>query len=178
VAKKVLAMADDPADPDWRVISAQGTVLAKQGQYAKSIPYFNRALSLAQGHPSLLNNLALAHAMNGDPQKAETILRQAMAQGSATKKIRQNLALVLGLQGKYSEATRISSRDVSGSQATSDTQTIRKIVRLDPKSAPAAIPRQIAGKLKPTTQDDLFAASGAGWDTQVASTAPGQSPGQ
>ena len=47
VAEQLLAMADDPALPDWRVVSARGTVLAKQGKYSEAIPYYERALSIA-----------------------------------------------------------------------------------------------------------------------------------
>ena len=50
-----------------------------------------------------MNNLAMAHAANGDPAKAEEILRKAAAT-SNDPKIKQNLALVLGLQGKHDEA--------------------------------------------------------------------------
>src|SRR5262249_45377578 len=36
LADKLLTIADDPVNPDWRVISARGTVLAKQGKYAQA----------------------------------------------------------------------------------------------------------------------------------------------
>ena len=105
-------MADDPANPDWRVISARGTALAKQGKYAQTIPYYDRALSLAHDQPSILSNLALATAMSGDPARAEVLLRRAEAADGASPKIRQNLALVLGLQGKYDESKLIAARDL------------------------------------------------------------------
>src|SRR5262245_45054626 len=63
VAQRLLEAADDPGNPDWRVISARGTVLAKQGSYRDAIPYYERALALAPNQASILNNLALAHAM-------------------------------------------------------------------------------------------------------------------
>src|SRR4029079_5449987 len=47
LAQKLLDQADDPANPDWRVISARGTVLAKQGVYRDAITYYQRALALA-----------------------------------------------------------------------------------------------------------------------------------
>lgn len=168
VAEKVLALADDPADPDWRVLSARGAVLAKKGQYSAAIPYFTRALDYGPNQPSVLNNLALAHAMNGDPQQAEQILRTAAAQTGSSKKIRQNLALVLGLQGKYDEATQVSAQDVSRAQANADTRVIRRVVRLEPKAAPAPMPAastQIAGALKPST--NTADTSADGWGSQV-----------
>src|SRR5262245_25147841 len=64
-AEKLLAHADDPTNPDWRVVSARGTVLAKQGKYREAIPFYERALKLSPDQPSVLNNLALAHVMEG-----------------------------------------------------------------------------------------------------------------
>lgn len=136
VASRLLAAADDPVSPDWRVISARGTALAKQGKYRDAIPYYERALTLARDQPSILSNLALAHAMSGQPAKAERLLRQAAAGDRSSLKIRQNLALVLGLQGKYDEAKRIASRDLSAEKAAKNTDYLRRIVRLEPKRTP------------------------------------------
>ncbi len=135
VAHKVLAIADDPSQPDWRVVSARGAALAKKGLYAEAIPQFERALSLKHNHPSILNNLALAYAMNGDPVRAEGLLRQATATGVEGKKVRQNLALVLGLQGKYDEATEMAARDIPLEQARERVASIRNMVKLDPVAA-------------------------------------------
>ncbi len=66
IAQKLLEQADDPAAPDWKTISARGTLLAKQGKYKDAIPHFERALAVAPNQPSVLNNLALAKAMDGD----------------------------------------------------------------------------------------------------------------
>lgn len=143
VASRVLAIADDPTKPDWRVISARGAALAKLSQYAEAIPFFEKALTLSNEHPSVLNNLALAHAMNGDAARAESLLRQATATGSAAKRVRQNLALVLGLQGKYEEATQVASRDLPMAEAVQRVGAIRQMVKLDPVS-PMASPEAIA----------------------------------
>jgi len=144
VANRLLAAADDPSRPDWRIISGRGTVLAKQGKYADAIPYFERALSLAHNHPSVLSNLALAHAMNGEPGRAETMLRQAATTDRRSLKIRQNLALVLGLQGKYAEAKLLASRDMPAESAADNTEYLRRIVKLEP-NAPPTISRTSKG---------------------------------
>lgn len=136
VAEKLLSYADDPANPDWRVVSARGTVLAKQGKYNDAIPFYERALSLKHDHPSLLSNLALAHAMNGDARRAEGLLRRATLADPQSPKIRQNLALVLGLEGKYDEAKMVASRDLSSDKAAENTEYLRRIVKLEPKPLP------------------------------------------
>ncbi len=106
IAGQLLAAADDPTKPDWRVVSARGTVLAKQGKYGDAIPFYERALTLAPDNPGIMNNLAMAHAMMGNPKKAEQILRQAAAAPSATPKVRENLALVLGLLASANKRIR------------------------------------------------------------------------
>ena len=141
VAKKLLDMADDPAKPDWRVISARGAALAKEGNYNEAIPLFERALSLAHNQPSVLSNLALAYAMNGEPNKAESMLRQAAASDSNSPRIRQNLALVLGLQGKYDEAKLVAARDIPMTNASENADYLRQVVKLDPKSVPNSDPQ-------------------------------------
>jgi len=138
VAGRLLAAADDPTKPDWRIISARGTVLAKQGKYKDAIPFYESALALAPDHPSVLSNLALAHAMNGEPKRAETMLRQAAASDRNSLKIRQNLALVLGLQGKYDEAKLLASRDLSPENAAENTDYLRRVVRLEKKAPPTS----------------------------------------
>ncbi|MCC7251107.1 tetratricopeptide repeat protein [Hyphomicrobium sp.] len=136
VAKKLLEVADDPANPDWRIVLARGTAFAKEGSYREAIGFYERAQALKPGHPSVLNNLALAYTMSGEPQRGEQLLRQASAAGSDNSKVRQNLALVLGLQGKYDEATQIGSVDLPASDAQANTALLRKMVKADPKSAP------------------------------------------
>ncbi|MFN3869596.1 MAG: tetratricopeptide repeat protein [Hyphomicrobiaceae bacterium] len=189
-AKPLLALADDPTKPDWRVISARGTVLAKEGNYKDAIPFFERALALSNNAPSVMNNLAMALALNGEADRSEQLLRQAAQRGGPAK-VRQNLALVLGLQGKYDESTYVGSRDQGTATAQADTTLVRQMVRLEPKAgqpvpaAGAAQPTAVAANaapagtsparpqtFRPTAQPEAVAAS-AGWQTKV--TAAGES---
>lgn len=108
MASQLLERADDPTKPDWRVTSARGTVLAKQGQYKEAIPFFERAIEMAPSQSSVQNNLAMAYAMDGQAEKAEELLRQAQAAGNTDPRVKQNLALILNLQGKKAEAAELS----------------------------------------------------------------------
>lgn len=132
VANQMLTVADDPTKPDWRVISARGTVMAKQGKYADAVPFYERALTLSPDNPTVMNNLAMAYAMTGDPKKAEGILRQAVAAPGATPKVRENLALVLGLQGRYDESKAIASGVLNSEVASANANYIKQMVRLEP----------------------------------------------
>lgn len=184
LAQKLLAFADDPAKPDWRVISARGTALAKQGSYAEAIPLFQRAATLAPSQASVQSNLAMAYVANGEPAKAEEILRRASA-NSDDAKVRQNLALVVGLQGKYSEARTIAAADLPPEAATANVEFVRNMVRI-PESRPAPAVHQakaspsapvIQAKTLPREKPDLRPAAPdtqmatttvGGWDTRVA----------
>lgn len=159
VAKKVLEVADDPANPDWRVVLARGTALAKEGSYREAISFFERAQALNPGHPSVLNNLALAYTMSGEPDRGEQLLRKASATDGDNAKVRQNLALVLGLQGKYDEATKVGSADLPASDAAENTSILKKMVKLDPKpmATPAGPPPE---------------APSSGWAPAVAKAPP------
>lgn len=108
-AQILLEKADDPVKPDWKVVSARGTVMAKLGRQEEAIQFYERARTLAPEQPTVLNNLAMAYAMNGDAAKAETLLREAQAQNPEDTRFTHNLALVLGLQGKHGEAQKLSS---------------------------------------------------------------------
>lgn len=96
-AKSALAVAFDPTAPDWRVLSAQGAVLAQTGDHAGAIRALQQAASLEPNNPSILNNLALAHALSGDASQARVILTSARAAGASDKRVAQNLKLVSAL---------------------------------------------------------------------------------
>jgi Flp pilus assembly protein TadD len=136
LAAQMLEFADDPSRPDWRVISARGAALAKLGKYKDAVQHLERANMIAPEQASVQNNLALAYAMNGDPAKAETMLRQVVARDGGSAKARQNLALVLGLQGKYDEATQIGATAVAANVARENTNMVRQMVKLEPKASP------------------------------------------
>ena len=107
-AKDLLRSAIEPANPDWRTHSALGSVLAAEGKHTEAQGEFARALELAPDHPSVLNNLALSYALDGKPDRAEALLRQA-AERSGNGKTKQNLALLLGLRGHTDESRQVAS---------------------------------------------------------------------
>jgi Flp pilus assembly protein TadD len=108
LAQQLLERADDPAKPDWKIVSARGAALAQQGKYKEAIPFFERAHTLAPAQASVMSNLALAYTMDGQANRAEPLLRQATAADESDPRVRQNLALVLKLQGKTEEADRVA----------------------------------------------------------------------
>ena len=144
-AGKILERADDPAKPDWRVISARGTVLAKQGDFKAAITFFERARELAPTQTSVMNNLAMAYTMDGQAAKAEQLLRQASVAGAEDPRVRQNLALVLGLQGKHEEAKQFrgpvaGDDEPAAAPVRPASVVVAKPVQAAPKPVVAAAP--------------------------------------
>ena len=146
------------------------TVLAKQGQHKAAIEYFERALKISPNQPSVLNNLAMANAMSGNPQRAEKILRDLALLNGAPAKVNQNLAIVLGLQGKYDESKVAGASVVPNDVAAANTEYLRQMVRLDPKHTPAASSAVAQGPisgLKPSTVDTK---NSVGWNASVTAS--------
>jgi len=102
-------LADDRTSPDWRIVSGRGAALAKLGKYKEAVPVFERAHKLAPSNPTVLNNLAMAHAGSGNLSRAESLLRQASLNPMARDKVSKNLALVLKLQGRKAEADAVTA---------------------------------------------------------------------
>jgi Flp pilus assembly protein TadD len=170
LAEKMLEQADDPLHPDWKIVSARGTVYAKQNQYSQAVPLFERALQLSPDQPSVMSNLALAYAMEGNVENAEPLLRKAAALDGGDPRVNQNLALVLGLQGKYDEAKQVIARDVPPDRAAANIDYLQQMVKLDPKPMPKSQAAKTAAQLKPAANDP--AKDALGWSTNVATAKP------
>src|SRR5262249_31144077 len=119
-ALDVLGKAHTPDQPDWRILSAQGAVLDQMGRHAEAQRYYASALKIAPDEPSVLSNLGLSYALAKDLPRAEASLRRATAQSSVDPRVRQNLALVIGLQGRFPEAEEIARADLPPDEAAAN----------------------------------------------------------
>ncbi len=147
-AADVLSRAHTPERPNWSILSAQGSVADQLGDHAQAQAYYDAALKIKPDQPQVLSNLGLSYALAKRLPQAETTLQRAVAQPGADMRVRQNLALVLALQGKFGEAQTISSRDLSPVDAATNVATIRQMIsqsntwqqiqKLDSKSKAAA----------------------------------------
>jgi len=105
------ALARTPAY--GRLWSLKGAALDQQERFGEARQYYNRALQITPNDPNVMANIGFSYALSGDAPKAETWLRRAMAQPGASESVRQNLALVLRLQGKNAEAESLISPNQS-----------------------------------------------------------------
>jgi Flp pilus assembly protein TadD len=127
-ALDVLNRAHTPDQPDWRILSVQGAVLDQMGKHEDAQRYYATALRIVPDEPSVLSNLGLSYALSKDLVRAESTLRKASAQSRVDPRVRQNLALVVGLQGRFQEAENIARADLPTEAAAANVAYLRQML--------------------------------------------------
>src|ERR1700709_195963 len=124
----VLSRAHSPANPDWRILSVQGTTLGNMGKHEEARRYYASALKIVPEEPSVLSNLGLSYMLTRELPQAEETLRRAYGNPRADGRVRQNLALVVGLQGRFAEAETIAKGDLPADEATANVAYLREML--------------------------------------------------
>lgn len=128
-ALQVISQAHSQARPDWRLLSAQGTILDQLGRHADARAAYSGALSIQPDEPTVLSNLGMSYVLEGNLVEAERTLRQAIASGQRVDpRVRGNLALVVGLQGRFDEAMQIAQQDLSPQEAEANIAYLRQML--------------------------------------------------
>ena len=99
-----------------RLWSLKGAALDQQERYAEARQHYDRALRITPNDPNVMANLGLSFALAGDASTAEGWLRKAASLPNASDSVRQNLILVLQLQGKTAEAEKLRGLTRQGPQ--------------------------------------------------------------
>lgn len=127
-ALEVLSRAHTPDQPNWRILSAQGAVLDQMGRHQEAKRYYASALKIVPDESSVLSNLGLSYALAKDLPNAEATLRRAVAQPGADPRARQNLALVVGLEGRFGEAEVIARADLPPDDAAANVAYLKQML--------------------------------------------------
>ncbi|PTW62837.1 Flp pilus assembly protein TadD [Breoghania corrubedonensis] len=127
-ALNVIQQAQTPTQPDWRLMSAEAAIHDQLGDHQNARHLYTEALKIVPGEPSVLNNLAMSYVLDNDLTTAEKILRTAMAGGAKNTRIRQNLALVLGLQGRFAEAEQVASADLPPAEVKANMAYLKRML--------------------------------------------------
>lgn len=127
-ALDALGRAHTPDNPNWRILNAQGAVLDQMGRHVEARRYYATALKIVPDEPSVLSNLGLSYALTKDLKRAETTLRRALAQRNVDPKVRQNLALIVGLQGRFAEADGIAREGLPDDEAAANVNYLRQML--------------------------------------------------
>ncbi len=127
-ALNVIDSSIDPATPDWNALSVKGAVLDQSGRNQEARVLYQQALLIAPNEASLYANLGLSYAMTNELTAAETQLRRAVQMRGATSQIRQNLALVVGLQGRFDECRQLFAAELPEDQVEANLAYIRALL--------------------------------------------------
>jgi Flp pilus assembly protein TadD len=130
LAERTLRKAIDRGQADWRVYSALGSALDQQGRYSQARDSYQTALKLQPNELSVLNNIGMSYMLEGDLAKAESTFREATLRPGADRqpRLRQNLALAVGLQGRFEEARDIASRDLAPTEVEANMAYLRSML--------------------------------------------------
>ena len=110
---------------DARLHSALGVALDQMNQPEQARAAYTEALRISPNDPNIMTNLGLSYVMSGDLPQAEATLRRAAAAPGAGATTRQNLSMVLGLQGKFDEAERLQLADLPPQMAAQNMAWLR-----------------------------------------------------
>jgi Flp pilus assembly protein TadD len=113
---------------DARLHSSLGVIYDRLERPDLAANAYQAALAIVPGDATILSNYGISVAMAGDLPRAETLLRQAVQNPIAPAQARQNLALVVGLQGRFSESEQIASRDVPPAVASENVAYLRRML--------------------------------------------------
>jgi Flp pilus assembly protein TadD len=115
---------------DWKTLSALGSAYDQDGQHVKARQQYEKAMALQPDELSISNNMGMSYALEGNLPAAEKVLREALAKPESRKlpKIRQNLALVVGLQGRFDESREIASKDLPPDEVEANLAYLQKML--------------------------------------------------
>lgn len=126
-----LAVLDNvirPDVPDWNALLVKGATLDQLGRNGEARQLYTQALTIAPGEASIEANMGLSYAMTNELGPAEQHLRRAVQMRGATSQIRQNLALIVGLQGRFDECRAIYAAELPPEQVESNMAYVRALL--------------------------------------------------
>ncbi|HET8728863.1 MAG TPA: tetratricopeptide repeat protein [Alphaproteobacteria bacterium] len=127
-ALNILDDAIDPAAPDWNALMVKGAILDQSGRNEEARLIYGQALKIAPNEPSLHATLGLSYAMTNDLGQAEAELRTAAGLPGASSQIRQNLALIVGLEGRFDEAQKLLAAVLPPDQVAANMAYIKSLI--------------------------------------------------
>jgi len=147
---------------DWQAWSLLGVAYDQTRRPDDAQAAWQTALKRSPDNPAVLTNMAMAKLSAGDIAGAEPLLRTAVAQRNSTMQERQDLALVLGLQGKMAEAEKLLRQDLPPETADANLawlqQTLQTHAQASAPPQPAATP--VAAAASPSRSWSALKATG------------------
>ncbi len=129
---------------DWQAWSLLGIAYDQTKRPDDAQAAWQTALKLSPNNPAVLTNMAMAHTAAGDFAGAEPLMRTAVAQKGATLQERQDLALVLGLEGKMPEAEKLLRDDLPPAVVDANLAWLQNSLQSHAATAAAPAPSPVA----------------------------------
>jgi hypothetical protein len=152
------------------------------GDHATATATYRKALSVVPASTSVRNNLALSLALQEQFAEAVELLRPLAEGPGATRRARQNLALVYGLQGDMGAAERLGRIDLGGQDLANNLAYIAAVRGIEAPAVRAAalVPEQSfsAGEPRLTRKTRAVRRSEAAAPTPPAVVGPAPAPPQ
>ena len=95
----------------------------------------------------MLSNLGLSYVLSKDLPKAEETLRRAHARAATDPRVRANLALTVGLQGRFAEAEKIVKADLPAAEAAANVTQLKQLLSRKDKEIRAGRGREDADRV-------------------------------
>lgn len=127
-ALEIVRRAQTPEQPDWRLLSAEAAILDQLNQNGEARRLYAQAIDLAPSEPTLWSNLGMSYLLTNDLSAAEKALRKAVGMNGADSRVRQNLALVVGLQGRFDEAEEIARGELTPEEAEANIAYLKSML--------------------------------------------------
>ena len=127
---KQLNKAIAAGENNWKVYSALGSAYDQSGKHGQARAAYQRALVEQPKKVSIHNNIGMSYILEGNLTQAEAALRaaQKLPEGEFNQTLRQNLALSVGLQGRFKEASEIASRDLPPDQVEQNLAFLKRML--------------------------------------------------
>lgn len=110
-------------------LAALGTSFDRLDRHLDAQAAYEKALRLEPNRTSTLTNYGLSLALDGNLVAAEAQLLKAVAQPDADLRVRENLALIQGLQGKYTEMENTSGAHAPNAIVQQNITTLRSMIK-------------------------------------------------
>lgn len=121
--------------------AARGLALDRQERHRDAQRSYMRALSIDPSRIETRSNFAMSLTLTGELTGAEAALRQALADTNGENlQIRENLALVLGLQGKFDEMKALKAHNAPRDAARGNEALLRGMVGSETSTSEPALP--------------------------------------
>ena len=115
-ARETINDVSDKGELKWQFKAVEALILDRLGRYREAQKLYLEVLEHSKNNISESNNLALSYSLSGDLDKGIKILEGLVSKNRFTIQTRQNLVMLLVLNGDYEKAESFAKKDYTPKQ--------------------------------------------------------------